>query len=185
VIELVLLLEEPSAKAFLDEFLPRILPSRITFRTISHNGKNDLQKSLPRKLRGWRNPNARFVVLHDKDSNDCQRLKQTLRDICVAARPDLQPLIRIACHELEAWYLGDFKALAAAFPGFNAQQSRGRAKYRNVDALPNAAEELSSLVPAYQKVGGSRALGKTIGTDDSNTSYSFRIFVEGLKQLVT
>jgi hypothetical protein len=182
--ELVLLLEEPSAKAFLDEFLPRILPPEITFRTIPHNGKSDLQKSLPRKLRGWRNPNARFVVLHDKDSNDCQHLKQTLRDICVAARPDLHPLIRIACHELEAWYLGDFDALSGAFPGFNAEQFRGRAKYRDVDALANAAQELSSLVPAYQKVSGSRELGKAIGTGDSNTSHSFRIFVQGIKQLV-
>jgi hypothetical protein len=112
-------------------------------------------------------------------------LEASLRDICVTARPDLHPLIRIACHELEAWYLGDFDALSVAFPDFNAEQFRGRAKYRDVDALANAAQELSSLVPAYQKVSGSRALGKAIGTGGGNTSHSFRIFVQGIMQLAT
>ena len=164
--------------------MPRVLPAEITFRTIPHNGKSDLQKSLPRKLRAWRNPNARFVVLHDKDSNDCHHLKQALRDICVKARPDLKPLIRIACHELEAWYMGDFDALAATFPGFNADQVRNRARYRDVDSLANAAEELSKLVPTYQKVSGSRALGKTLSIGGGNTSHSFRIFMQGLTRLI-
>jgi len=181
--ELVLLLEELSAKAFLDEFLPRILPPEIRFRTIPHNGKSDLQKSIPRKLRAWRNPNARFVVLHDKDSHDCVHLKQKLQDICQAARPDLTPLIRIACHELEAWYLGDFDAIESAYPGFNANSVRGAAKYRNVDGLANAAEELSKLVPAYQKVSGSRELGKSIEVT-RNSSHSFRMFVQGIQQMV-
>jgi hypothetical protein len=182
--QLVLFLEEPSAKAFLDEFLPRVLPPAITLRTIPHNGKRDLQSSLPKKLRGWRNPDARFIVLHDKDSNDCVQLKTQLRAICYAARPDLKPLIRIACHELEAWYMGDFDALAATFPGFNADQVRNRARYRDVDSLANAAEELSKLVPAYQKVSGSRALGKTLSVGGSNTSHSFRIFMQGITRLI-
>ncbi len=181
--ELVLLLEELSAKAFLDEFLPRILPPGITFRTISHNGKSELQKSIPRKLRAWRNPNARFVILHDKDSHDCIQLKQKLRDICHKARPDLHPLIRIACHELEAWYLGDFNALSSAYRDFDAKSVRNRAKYRNVDALENAAEELSKLVPSYQKVSGSRLLGASMQAE-VNQSHSFRVFIQGIQRLV-
>jgi hypothetical protein len=181
--ELVLFLEEPSAKAFLDEFLPRILPAGTSFRTIPHNGKSDLQRSLPRKLRGWQDPSARFVILHDKDGNDCLLLKQKLRAICLDARKDVHPLIRIACHELEAWYLGDFDGLAAAFPGFDAESVRGRAKYRDVDALANAAEELAQLVPQYQKVSGSRLLGRTLRAE-ANQSRSFGVFVEGLLGLL-
>ena len=123
------------------------------------------------------------MILHDKDSHDCVQLKQKLRDICHAARPDLHPLVRIACHELEAWYLGDFDALSSAYPDFDAGPVRYRAKYRNVDALANAAEELFKLVPAYQKVSGSRKMGKSIETD-RNISHSFRVFVQGVQQLV-
>lgn len=181
--ELVFLLEELSAKAFLDEFLPRLLPEDVTFRTIPHRGRSDLQRSLPIKLRAWRNPNARFVVLHDKDQHDCIQLKQQLREICVSARRDITPLIRIACHEIEAWYLGDFGALQRGFPRFNPVSVQGRAKYRNVDALPNAAKELSTLVPQYQKVSGSRAIGKILDAE-SNTSRSFQCFVSGVKHLL-
>ena len=49
--ELVFLLGEHSMKAFLDTLLPNILPPGINFRTISHSGKTDLKKSIPRKLR--------------------------------------------------------------------------------------------------------------------------------------
>ena len=182
--ELVFFLEEASAKAFLDRFLPRILPAGTSFRTIAHNGKSDLQKSLPRKLRGWQNPGAHFIVLHDKDANDCVALKGKLRDICMKARPDLHPTIRIACHELEAWYLGDFDALARAFPDCDIESERGRAKYRNVDTLANAAEELVKLIPTYQKVSGSRALGDELSDSDANTSHSFRIFVRAIQLVV-
>jgi hypothetical protein len=181
--ELVFLLEELSAKRFLDEFLPRFLPEDVTFRTIPHHGKSDLQRSLPTKLRAWQNPNARFVVLHDKDHNDCIQLKQSLRKICLKARPDITPLIRIACHEIEAWYLGDFGALQKGFPGFKSASVKNQARYRDVDALANASEELSKLIPEYQKVSGSRAIGRIMDVE-SNSSKSFRIFVLGVKQLL-
>ena len=69
--ELVFLLEETSMKQLLDVFLPKILPVDIAFRTIPHNGKSDLEKSIPIKLRAWKG-DVSFVVLHDKDSNDCR-----------------------------------------------------------------------------------------------------------------
>jgi hypothetical protein len=181
--ELVFLLEELSAKAFLDEFLPRILPENVTFRTIPHHGKSDLQKSLPKKLRAWQNPNAKFVVLHDKDHNDCIQLKQLLRDLCLQARPDITPLIRIACHEIEAWYIGEFSALQKSFPDFNPLPVQNRAKFRDVDQLGKPADELSKLVPEYQKVSGSRAIGKVID-EKSNNSRSFQSFVSGVRRLL-
>jgi hypothetical protein len=181
--ELVIFCEEPSAKMFLDEFVPRHLPQGIKLVTIPHNGKSDLQKSLPRKLKAWRNPEAKFVVLHDKDHNDCIQLKAQLRHICSAARTDIQPLIRIACHELESWYLGDFTALQNAFPNFKPKAVKNAAKFRNVDALSNASEELTKLVPEYQKRSGSRQLGYVM-EPDNNTSHSFRVFWDGIQALI-
>lgn len=39
-------------KYLLDELLPRILPEGVDFQTIAHQGKRDLEKSIPRKFRG-------------------------------------------------------------------------------------------------------------------------------------
>ena len=47
--KLVFLLEEQSMKTFLDGILPRILPPDVTFITVPHEGKTDLQKSIPIK----------------------------------------------------------------------------------------------------------------------------------------
>jgi hypothetical protein len=172
--EIVFLLEELSAKYFLDEFLPTLLPrlpKGTTFTTIPHSGKSDLQRSLPRKLRAWRNPDARFVILHDKDMNDCLILKNKLRKICLKARPDLNPLVRIACHELESWYLGDPEAIQKAFPSFDTSKVIGKAKFRDVDSLSN------------QKVGGSRRIGSRMKVT-RNTSKSFQVFVSGIEKLL-
>ena len=79
--KLIFLLEEQSMKCFLDGLLPRILPAGIPFLTIPHEGKADLQKSLVAKLRGWNEPDVKFVVVQDQDSNDYKELKAKLLDL--------------------------------------------------------------------------------------------------------
>ncbi len=107
--KVVFLLEEESMRVLLEGFLPRIFP-QLNFQCIHHEGKSDLEKSIPRKLRAWREPGVRFVVLRDNDGTDCVFLKQRLLKICSdAGRSDT--LVRIVCEELEAWYLGEPDAL--------------------------------------------------------------------------
>ena len=48
LMKLVFFLEEESMKELLDGILPKILPDNITFKTIPHEGKYDLEKSFPR-----------------------------------------------------------------------------------------------------------------------------------------
>ena len=112
--KLVFLLEEESMKALLDELLPEILPDGVDFQTVKHKGKQDLRRSIPKKLRGWNEPgDIRFVILHDQDNVDCIELKKSLLELCSDSR--FPVLVRIACQELEAWYFGDTHALAAAY----------------------------------------------------------------------
>ena len=111
--KLVFLLEESSMKELLDIILPKILPEGVDFITIPHSGKTDLRKSIPIKMWGWNEPDARFVIVHDQDSNDCVILKTELRQLCEGHSKKC--LIRIPCHELEAWYFGDLKAVSMAF----------------------------------------------------------------------
>ena len=47
--ELVFLLEEPSMKVLLDDLLPRFYPT-LSFRCIPHEGKQDLERSIPRPV---------------------------------------------------------------------------------------------------------------------------------------
>ena len=90
---IVFLLEEPSMKILLEGLLPRLFPG-LNYLCIAHDGKNDLDKSIPRKLKAWNDPQVRFVVLRDNDNGDCVQLKQRLRGMCAAAgRPET--LVRI------------------------------------------------------------------------------------------
>ena len=47
--ELVFLLEERSMQEVLQVIVPPLVPSHITCRFIPHEGKKDLEKSIPRK----------------------------------------------------------------------------------------------------------------------------------------
>jgi Domain of unknown function (DUF4276) len=180
--ELVFFLEEPSAQAMLEGLLPRLLAPALPVRYIVFEGKQDLERQLVRRLQGYRTPGARFVVLRDKDAADCLHVKEQLRQKCLqAGKTDV--LIRIACHELESWYLGDLAAVAAglAIEGLEAKQNR--AKYRAPDALSNAADELRRLTNSvYQKIAGSRAIGPHLNLDNTR-SQSFAVFVAGLRRL--
>ena len=82
VMKLVFLLEERSMKVLLDIILPKILPEGVSFQTIPHEGKSELEKSIPIKLRAWNEPNVAFVIVHDQDSNNCIELKKKLVSLC-------------------------------------------------------------------------------------------------------
>lgn len=113
--ELVFLLEEESAKAMLQSLLPRFLDPSITTRFIAFDGKSDLQLQLVRRLQAYINPVARFIIMQDQDSaKNCKQLKAKLLQQCRQAGRESASLVRIACHELEAFYLGDLRAVEHA-----------------------------------------------------------------------
>jgi len=180
--ELVCLLEEPSAQAMLEGLLPRILPASITVRYIVFEGKQDLDKQLVRRLRCYLVPTAKFVILRDKDGADCHEVKKVLQQKCKEANKQ-DALIRIACHEIESWYLADLQAVETGIDIKNLAKKQSAAKYRNTDRVANAADELKRLTSGiYQKVGGSRSIGPHL--DLSNTrSQSFAVFVSGLRKI--
>lgn len=171
--------------AMLRGLLPRLFPAWIEgkdWQCVVHEGKSALESAIPGKLRAWREPGVKFVVLRDKDSADCRDVKARLSDLCKqGGRPDT--LIRIPCHELEAWYLGDLDAVAAAFGAHSIASHQTAAKFRDPDRLGNAKEELRRLVPEYGTVGGSRRLGRLLNIE-ANQSHSFRVFVDGLRSFV-
>lgn len=180
--KLVFLLEEPSMKYILDELLPQILPTGVTFQTIPHNGKRDLEKSLPRKLRAWNEPgDVRFVIVHDQDNKDCIALKQRLLALCQGTGRKV--LVRIACQELESWYFGDIQALAQAYGREKISDIVRQKKYRIPDAIPNPKEILYKLIPEHQQISGAKRVAPFMNIE-KNTSTSFHCFISGIHKLI-
>lgn len=177
--KLVFLLEERSMKELLDILLPRFLPDGISFQTIPHSGKSDLEKSIVRKMRAWTEPNVAFVVLHDQDSNDCMVLKKKLTELCTEGGKPF--LVRIPCHELEAWYWGDLKAVSMAY-GKDLTILQNKKAYRIPDNIGNPKQELKKYIPAMGQIEGARKIAPLMDIKN-NTSRSFQVFVNGVLSL--
>lgn len=178
---IVFLLEELSMKALLDELLPRLFEG-LEFLCIHHEGKQDLEKSLPRKLRAWSEPGARFVVIRDNDRGDCLSIKARIQKLCDDCGQREEVLVRIACQELEAWYLGEPDALAEAFDKESLRRISQRADFRDPDVVPQPSSRLRRLVPEFQKVSGARRMGRFL-TRERNRSTSFQVLLRGIDRL--
>jgi hypothetical protein len=183
VSELVFLLEEPSAKDLLEGLVPRLLPPDWSARFIPFQGKQDLERRMSRFLRAWQNPSARFVVLRDQDSGNCEAVKRGLVERCAeAGRHDV--LVRVACRELESWIVGDLDAFSEEFKVAAAAKAKRKAKFRNPDLLGSPMGELRSFVPTYQKRDGARRMGTRLDPGQ-NESTSFRNFCSGIVRLLS
>ena len=197
-----LLLEEPSAEAALSNLLPKIVPPGCTFAMHPHPGKPALLRALPDRLRAyrrWMPGDYRIAVLVDQDRQDCHALKGVLEKAALDAgsvtrtsagsAAPFQVLNRIAIEELEAWFFGDVEALCAAFP--RVPTSLGdRSKYRQPDEITGGtAEALERELrrAGYYPSGAPKiepARHVSAHMDPArNRSHSFRVFVEGMRQL--
>jgi len=184
--DVVFFLEESSARVLLEGIWSRLvdpeLPIHPQYRVFE--GKQDLERQLDRKLKGFRDRSASIIVVRDQDREpDCRTVKRRLRKICEhAGRPDA--VVRIACHELEAFYLGDLQAVerGLGIPGLGAQQEKAR--FRSPDRLPNPSMELEKLTAKrYQKVSGSRAIAPHLDLDRPR-SRSFEHLIQAIRNAV-
>ena len=183
--DLIFLLEEPSIKTVLEAILPKLIPDHIHYICISHQGKQDLTKSIPIKIKAfYTNPDTKFVIVHDQDSHDCKKLKADLLQLCQSAgKPE--SMIRIICHELESWFLGDLAAIEKAY-GLNPQslgRKQNKSKFRDPDQLNSAKEELRKLVSEYYPGTHSKAIAPYLSLTN-NKSRSFQVFIDGIKNIL-
>lgn len=156
------------------------ITDRITI--LSHQGKSDLEASFPRKLRAWtQHETVRFVVCRDNDGADCKKLKARLVE-SVGDQSKHEFKLRIVMNELEAWYLGDLKALEESQlikEGFAEKLAR-RGKYREPERLNNAKQEFLKLVNTKGQTRIAEAVAPNLSIQN-NTSPSFHQFVNALK----
>ncbi|MEF8710144.1 MAG: DUF4276 family protein [Candidatus Accumulibacter propinquus] len=149
---------------------------------IHHQGKSDLERSYPRKMKEWREPGVQFIILRDNDGADCLALKQRL----VRMIPDNSPkyLVRIVCQELESWFLGDLKAVAGAYPAAVRHESFRKLSKTDPDRLTNASELMKHLTDTQAKISRAEKISKHMHPA-SNRSTSFQAFVNGLGRFLS
>jgi hypothetical protein len=145
-----------------------------------------MDKRLVMRLRGWRQADTWFLVLRDQDSASCFDVKQHLAGKAVSAGKKNKTLVRIACHELESFYLGDLYAVEQGLRIAHLSTKQGKTKYRDPDnRLSNAAQELARLTNnMYQKVHGSRNIAPFLRLDGSNASQSFNTLLAGIQKII-
>jgi hypothetical protein len=170
-------------KALLDRLLPHIFPGWVEkqhFLCVPHEGKRDLDKSIPVKLRAWQERGVRFVIVRDNDNANCILLKNDLIKLCQdSGRPDT--LIRLVCQELESWYLGDLHALDKAF-GTSIDTPKNRKRFAHPDTWEKSSHEIKRLIPTFQKIGGARNMAEHLQVQN-NLSHSCRIFFAGIQKI--
>lgn len=158
--------------------------------------KRILLDQLPRILSGYGKTayiDAVIVVL-DSDKRDCASFLTELKNLARVHQAPPSTIFRLAIEEMEAWYLGDQKALQRAFPRLKMQSLK---KYKQ-DSVCGTWELLADAV--YP--GGSSKIKKEgwplsgqlkhewaekIGpllSLDGNKSPSFNKLCEGLRGLV-
>lgn len=204
MIHLELLVEEESADEALKPLVGQIFQGeavRVGIRRFQ--GKPDLLKKLPERLRGYaaarrRGEDFRIVVLVDQDNDDCKVLKEKLDSIAEqaglttrakrAGAGPFQVLNRIAIRELESWYFGDWPAVRTAFP--KVTQDVPRTYKNNPDsASGKCSDAFEKVLRAHgirmaSKPEWGRRIGPRLSLSD-NRSPSFNAFVSGLREIAT
>ncbi len=195
-----ILTEEMSAVAALQILIPKIVPG-VSIKFHAYQGKYDLFKKIPIQLKGYGlNPkkNWRYIVLADRDHDDCELMKKRMDAIALNCRliPSTSSeyhfnfLGRIAIEELEAWFFGDLEAIHKAYPRVDFHHLTHCVEYRDPDrieggtweALYRELKNAKYVRRGLPKIRTAREIAAHMNPDQ-NRSASFRAFRDGIRKL--
>jgi hypothetical protein len=102
---LIFLVEGQSDKILLEAIIPNLIPSdkNIELKFTIFSGKHDLLNNMKLFIDQWKKPNSLFIILCDQDKENCLLLKEKINNILINSNKKF--LVRIACKELESFYL--------------------------------------------------------------------------------
>lgn len=196
------LVEEPSMEAILREILPSWLNNRIEFAIFPYQGKEDLLRNLPNRLRAYSRflpASTRLIVLIDRDDENCLELKSRLETIAAnagllsrtKARDGKYSIAnRIVVEEVESWYFGDWRAVRQAYPKIDSKWP-DKAGYRDPDAITGGTWEAFERIArkagyfkgGLRKVEAARTIGSNLNPV-TNTSRSFQALRAVIDEMV-
>jgi hypothetical protein len=170
----------------LEGILPRLLPENITVQYIVFQGKHDLEKNIEKKLKNWLLPDTGFLVMRDQDAQDCSEVKSGLVEKVKRAGKSGQTCVRIACRELESFYLGDLFAVEQGLERKGLARKQDQERFRTPDIIHKPSTELDRLTSGtYRKIAGSRGIGRHLDIEGANTSHSFNVLLKGIRKLTS
>ena len=194
-----LLLEEQSIVPVIESALSQILTQEDTYALRVFQGKPDLLRQLPTRLKGYEwmasDPNFAIVIVVDRDDDDCRELKSRIRNRYTGGQivfksqgsTDWHALVRIVVEEMEAWLFGDWEAVCAAFPKVKPSVI-SKAAYRHSDDVAGGTAEAFQRVlrgAGYESIAPSKTSVATMVAKhmkiERNTSPSFRQFCNGIR----
>lgn len=198
-----ILVEGPSETALLRNWLLRFQPNHHHV-IIEHQGRGRLSDNfdlvpnpkhrglldqLPAKLRAYGNTldpaTDRVLVLLDLDTSDCRELKARLIQLLAATTPAPMVMFRFAVEEVEAFYLGDKRAIRKSFSTIRRASYDGYVQ----DSICGTWETFQAVIaaPYIDKVGWAERIGMHLGIEtdgkNANRSPSFREFCRALRFL--
>ena len=181
---LVFFVEGPSEEELLRALRMRLLPPDVKMEIKRFHGKQDMEANLVRRIRGWQKPDSAFVILRDQDAGDCERIKEKLVALCrQGGKGEREYLVRIACRELESFFLGDLTAVEQGLGLKHLGAKQSKQKFRDPDRLRNPADELAQLLGRpYRKIADARAIAPCLDLD-RNTSRSFNALISGIRRM--
>ena len=185
------LVEEPSIAEVLKIILPKILPQgwilNENFFVRPHQGKSDLKNSIPQKFKTFSKLpfNTGIIVVQDQDANDCRQLKRELIDLCNQNNSKPCPYrVRIVCHELESWYLGDVVALESVFPRlFKAKNYKNKDLCKHPDSVITPKRRLKKIFGDYPQIETAKKIAAQMNVNN-NKSDSFNQFKNDILALI-
>lgn len=179
---LEVLVEEKTMANFLKIILPKVLPHYYILEENCfiriHEGKQHLLKSIPKKIKAYcgYSQEVKVMIVLDQDSENCIKLKSKIESQIDASK--IKCLIRIACRELENWYLGDLYAIEKVY-NIKARDLINKSKFRDVD-VHQGSSLLEDMINGFSKSAASKKIPKFIDIE-SNRSKSFNVFLDGMK----
>ena len=202
MMQIEVLLEEPSAEEALRHLLPKIINGRARLKLINMRNKSRLLQELPSRLRGYTmrihaGEDLRIMVLVDRDDDDCRNLKATLervtREAGLSTKSSSQEngkfhvVNRLAIEELEAWFIGDIDALKQAFSSLRGVNFP--ASFQNPDnggtweRLHRFLRTNGIYRSSYPKIEAARKISLYMQFAH-NRSKSFQHFCHGIESLL-
>lgn len=99
------------------------LPKDLSAKPSKYTGS--LLDLLPAKCRAYNNvykgSDTILVVVMDSDQHDPVALRQEIYAVMHKFAPDLRSVVGLCTEEIEAWLLGDHKAVSTAYPGLDEE----------------------------------------------------------------
>ena len=80
---IVFLTEEESMKVTLDTLIRNNWPQKtegINWIVLAFQGKSDLEKNIPMKMKSWGYGNPHFVILRDQDGTNCKAVRRAISE---------------------------------------------------------------------------------------------------------